>query len=109
MNNQQASTQAEKAVIESCIRDMENICQAIQGIYPAINSNIPTSRFTNSEKEACNFIEAIQAAFVSAGNAIEHHVINFENGMERAMEAVCGVYTEIVGIEVQERKEVKHV
>ena len=42
-------------------------------------------------------------------DAIEHHVINFENGMERAMEAVCGVYTEIVGIEVQERKEVKHV
>ena len=68
MNNQQASTQAEKAVIESCIRDMENICQAIQGIYPAINSNIPTSRFTNSE--ACNFIEAIQAAFVSAGNLL---------------------------------------
>ena len=66
MNNQQASTQAEKAVIESCIRDMENICQAIQ----AINSNIPTSRFTNSEKEACNFIEAIQAAFVSAGNLL---------------------------------------
>ena len=65
-----ASTQAEKAVIESCIRDMENICQAIQGIYPAINSNIPTSRFTNSEKEACNFIEAIQAAFVSAGNLL---------------------------------------
>nr|DAW84787.1 MAG TPA: hypothetical protein [Bacteriophage sp.] len=49
---------------------MENICQAIQGIYPAINSNIPTSRFTNSEKEACNFIEAIQAAFVSAGNLL---------------------------------------
>ena len=70
MNNQQASTQAEKAVIESCIRDMENICQAIQGIYPAINSNIPISRFTNSEKEACNFIEAIQAAFVSAGNLL---------------------------------------
>lgn len=70
MNNQQASTQAEKAVIESCIRDMESICQAIQDLYPAINSNIPTSRFTNTEKEACNFIETIQAAFVSAGNLL---------------------------------------
>ena len=65
-----ASTQAEKAVIESCIRDMENICQSIQGLYPAINSNIPNSRFTNTESEACNFIESIQAAFVSAGNLL---------------------------------------
>lgn len=70
MSNQQASIQAEKAVIESCIRDMENICQSIQGLYPAINSNIPNSRFTNTESEACNFIESIQAAFVSAGNLL---------------------------------------
>ena len=42
-------------------------------------------------------------------DAIEHHVINFEDGMEKAMEAVCGVYTELVGIEVQKGKEVKHV
>jgi hypothetical protein len=70
MSNQQASIQAEKAVIESCIRDMENICQSIQGLYPAINTNIPNSRFTNTECEACNFIESIQAAFVSAGNLL---------------------------------------
>ena len=42
-------------------------------------------------------------------DAIEHHVINFEDGMEKAMESVCGVYTELVGIEIQKRKEVKHV
>lgn len=41
-------------------------------------------------------------------NAVEHHVINFEEGIEKAMEAVCGVYTEIVGNEVQQRKEVNH-
>ena len=40
---------------------------------------------------------------------VEHHVLNYEDGLEKAMEAVCGVYTEIVGKEVQERKEVKHV
>ena len=40
---------------------------------------------------------------------VEHHVINYEDGLEKAMEAVCGVYTEIIGKEVQERKEVKHV
>ena len=40
---------------------------------------------------------------------VEHHVINYEDGLEKAMEDVCGVYTEIVGKEVQERKEVKHV
>ena len=65
-----ASTQAEKAVIESCIRDMENICQSIQGLYPAINTNIPTSRLTNVEGQAADFIESIQAAFVSAGNLL---------------------------------------
>ena len=70
MSNQQSSIQAEKAVIESCIRDMENICQSIQGLYPAINSNIPTSRLTNVEGQATDFIESIQAAFVSAGNLL---------------------------------------
>ena len=40
---------------------------------------------------------------------VEHHVLNYEDGLEKAMEAVCGVYTEIIGKEVQERKEVKHV
>ena len=40
---------------------------------------------------------------------VEHHVLNYEDGLEKAMEAVCGVYTEIVGKEVQERKEVRHV
>ncbi|WP_368243077.1 hypothetical protein [Butyricimonas sp. RTP31003st1_G1_RTP31003_210430] len=70
MSNQQASIQAEKAVIESCIRDMENICQSIQGLYPVINTNIPNSRLSNTESEACNFIESIQAAFVSAGNLL---------------------------------------
>jgi len=70
MSNQQASIQAEKAVIESCIRDMENICQSIQGLYPAINTNIPTSRLTNVEGQAADFIESIQAAFVSAGNLL---------------------------------------
>ena len=40
---------------------------------------------------------------------VEHHVINYEEGLEKAIEAVCGVYTEIVGKEVQERKEVKHL
>jgi len=70
MSNQQASIQAEKAVIESCIRDMENICQSIQSLYPAINTNIPTSRLTNVEGQAADFIESIQAAFVSAGNLL---------------------------------------
>ena len=65
-----ASTQAEKAVIESCIRDMENICQSIQNLYPAINTTIPTSRLTNVEGQATDFIETIQAAFVSAGNLL---------------------------------------
>ena len=40
---------------------------------------------------------------------VEHHVLNYEDGLEKAMEAVCGVYTEIIGKEVQERKEVRHV
>lgn len=55
-------------------------------------------------------LQFLQHGFISEVdvNAVEHHVVNFEEGIEKAMEAVCGVYTEIVGNEVQQRMEVKH-
>ena len=70
MNNQQTSLQAEKAVIESCIRDMENICQTIQELYPATRGNIPTSRLTDVEGYASDYLESIKPAFVNAGNLL---------------------------------------
>ena len=55
-------------------------------------------------------LQLLRHGFISEVDVemVEHHVINFENAMESAMEAVCGVYTEIVGNEVQQRKEAKH-
>ena len=64
-----ASSQSQKSVIESCIRDMENICQNIRDLYPAID-NMPSSRLNDTEGCASDFIESILASFVPAGNLL---------------------------------------
>lgn len=69
MNKQQTHPD-QKAIIATCIRNMENICQSIRDLYPAIDSNMPSSHLTSIEGSACDFIDSIQAAFVNAGSLL---------------------------------------
>ena len=69
-----APSQSQKSVIESCIRDMENICQNIRDLYPAID-NMPSSRFTSKKLnlQNCYFTNV---SYICNANSFNNRVIH---------------------------------
>ena len=59
--------QEQKNIVEKCIHDMEIICQNIENTYPEIIRDTKKSHLSDLDKYACEYIDAMQTAFISAG------------------------------------------